>query len=394
MERFDVVVVGGGVVGASTAFHLQTMGAGKVALLERGEIASGGTGKSCAIVRTHYSVESNTALTVRILEMFKDFKEHLEDPEADAGFVNSGYLILAPAGDFADRMRANLEAQSGAGAKTWPIGREEALERHPLLHLGDVAAIGFEPRSGYADPWLTTHSFIRAARRQGVTVRTGTAVTGLLREGDRVTGVETARGPIAAGVVVSVLGPWSASLLGRLGMPLPLEVSRHIVLTFKGPGPYGRMLPVVKDLVTANKMYFRPSSGRVVLVGTGDHGDPVPEPDAIDDNVGLDFVELQGGQIANRMPSFQDGALTASWTGPYDITPDWNPVLGGVPGIDGLFVAFGFSGHGFKLAPAVGESLAATVLGRTPRVDLAPYRFARFAEGRLLTGSYGIGSIS
>jgi sarcosine oxidase subunit beta len=166
------------------------------------------------------------------------------------------------------------------------------------------------------------------------------------------------------------------------------------VLTFKAPAPYGRELPVIKDLTTANKMYFRPSSGGVVLVGTGDYGDSVSDADAMDENVGDDFVLLQGGQIGHRMQSFAEAALTASWVGAYDITPDWNPVLGPVPEVAGLHLAFGFSGHGFKLAPAVGLTLAQTALGQATDLDIAPYRLGRFAEGKLLTGAYGVGSIS
>jgi glycine/D-amino acid oxidase-like deaminating enzyme len=141
-------------------------------------------------------------------------------------------------------------------------------------------------------------------------------------------------------------------------------------------------------------MYFRPASGDVVLVGTGDYGDPVRHADAMNENIASAFIELQGSQLARRMAAFADGALTASWIGPYDITPDWNPVLGPVEGIKGLHVAFGFSGHGFKLAPAIGLMLAQTVLGEIPEIGLYPYRLGRFATGELLSGSYGIGSIS
>ncbi len=393
-ETFDAIVVGAGVVGASAAFHLAKLGGLKVCVVERGQACTGGTAKSCAIVRTHYSVASNTALTVRSLAMFATFRDWLEDREADAGFVRSGYLILAPEGDFAARMRANLELQKDAGAETFVVSPEEALERHPLLNLDDVALIAYEPLSGYADPYLTTSSFLRAARAKGVAIETDCPVSALTLAGERVTGVRTARGDLRAPVVISAIGPWTRALTDGIGLDIPLEVSRHTVLTFKAAAPYGRDLPVIKDLTTANKMYFRPSSGGVVLVGTGDHGDPVRDADAMDENVGDDFVLLQGGQIGHRMAPFADAALTASWVGAYDITPDWNPVLGPAPGGDGLHLAFGFSGHGFKLAPAVGLVLAQTALGLAPDIDIAPYRLGRFAEGKLLTGAYGIGSIS
>ena len=393
-ETFDAVVIGAGVVGASTAFHLAKLGGLKVCIVDRGPVCAGGTAKSCAIVRTHYSVPSNTALTVRSLAMFGAFQDWLEDPEADAGFVNSGYLIVASEGDFADKMRANLAMQSGAGAETTVISTDEARERHPLLALDDVALVGWEPNSGYADPYLTTTSFVTAARAKGAVVRSDCAVEGALVENGKVQGVRIDQGEIHAPIVVSAIGPWTRALTDGIGLDIPLEVSRHTVLTFRVAAPYDRALPIVKDLTTANKMYFRPATGGVVLVGTGDHGDPVDDADAMDETVGDDFVLLQGGQVAQRMPSFAEAELTASWIGPYDITPDWNPVLGPVPGVEGLTIAFGFSGHGFKLAPAVGLCLAQQVLGQPMDVDIGPYGLGRFAEGRLLTGAYGVGSIS
>ncbi len=393
-ETFDAIVIGAGVVGASTAFHLAKLGGLKVCVVDRGQVCTGGTAKSCAIVRTHYSVPSNTALTVRSLAMFDAFPDWLDDAEADAGFVRSGYLILAPEGDFADRMRANLALQTGAGAETFVVSPAEALARHPLLNLNDVAVIAYEPKSGYADPYLTTSSFLRAARAKGVVVKTNCPVQSLITAGGRVTGVRTADGDLQAPMVVSAVGPWTRALTDGIGLDIPLEVSRHTVLTFKSTEPYGRELPVIKDLTTANKMYFRPASGGVVLVGTGDHGDPVSDADAMDENVSDDFVLLQGGQIGHRMAPFAAADLTASWVGAYDITPDWNPVLGPVPEVAGLHLAFGFSGHGFKLAPAVGLVLAQTALGHTADVDITPYCLGRFAEGKLLVGAYGVGSIS
>jgi glycine/D-amino acid oxidase-like deaminating enzyme len=199
---------------------------------------------------------------------------------------------------------------------------------------------------------------------------------------------------IETGIVVSAAGPWSGPLLATAGLDIPLEISRHKVLTFKADRPYQPGLPVVKDLTTENKMYFRPASGAVVLVGTGDYGDPVRYADAMDENIDSAFIEHQGSQLARRMPAFADSALTDSWIGPYDITPDWNPVLGPVGSVEGLYVAFGFSGHGFKLAPAIGQMLAQTVLNKPPEIDLHPYRLDRFAAGEWLSGSYGIGSIS
>ena len=392
-QIFDVVVVGGGLVGASTAFHLADRSDRTVALVERGKICSGGTASSCAIVRTHYSVPGNVALTVESLRIFDDFPGYLDDSEAESGFVRSGYLILAPEGQTSDKLVANMRMQREF-AETRAISHADALELHPLLNLAGIDAVGYEPDSGYADPYLTTTGFERAARRRGVTVMTDQPVERLLADGMRVVGVETRQGAIHAGCVVCAIGPWTRTLTDPLGIETHLEVSRHTVLTLGSGAPYGRMLPVIKDLSTGNKMYFRPSTGGVALVGTGDYGDPIVDPDAMSAEVKGDFVVLQGSQIARRMPSFSHAALVDSWVGAYDITPDWNPVLGKPAGWEQLVLAYGFSGHGFKLAPAVGRVLAQTVLGETPDIDIAAYHHGRFEDGALLTGTYGIGSIS
>ena len=152
--------------------------------------------------------------------------------------------------------------------------------------------------------------------------------------------------------------------------------------------------PVVKDLTTPDKIYFRPETGGVVLVGTGDHGDPIEDADTLTDSVDMDHITRIGNLMTHRMPGFAAAECTAGWTGPYDITPDWNPIVGPVPDVEGLYVATGFSGHGFKLAPTIAEGLAQSVLGLEPRIPIDMYDLSRFSQGNPLHGAYGIGSIS
>jgi sarcosine oxidase subunit beta len=394
MEEFDAIVIGGGVIGVSIAYHLARFGAQRVALLERGQLGSGTTAQSSCILRTHYSVPENVALAKAALAIFRDFPAYLEDGEAESGYHRCGYLIVAPAGAPADAVRASLAAERALGIDAREIGADEAVRIHPLLRLDDVALIGWEPDAGYADAYLTLTAFARAARRLGVSIREGTTVTGLRRAGNRVTGVETNEGLIAADVVVSAQNIWSREVAAWTGIPLPLTLSRHAVFTLEGGTPYGRELPVVKDLVSAGKLYFRSYGGRQVLVGDGNEGETIAAPDPEQADVPLDHVVDIGEQLAHRMPAFADAGLAASWTGVYDVTPDWNPVLGPVPGIEGLHVAYGFSGHGFKLAPAVGRLVAQAALGLPGDLPLAPYALERFDRGRLLTGRYGAGAVS
>ena len=385
----DILVIGGGIIGCSTAYNLARQGARSVILLERNDICSGGTAKSCAICRTHYSIPSNLLHAVESLKIFENFTEVVG---GTADFHCTGYIILGPEAHRAP-MQAVFREQNKHGIDTATLTAAQAHRIHPLLTFDDVAVIGYDTRAGYCDPHLTTNSYVQRARDLGVDVRTSTRVTGLKLAG-AVKTVSTDRGDFQAPVVVVAAGPWTNSLTQTAGLTLPYEVSRHKVITLKAPQPYELDWPTVKDLTTPTKIYFRPETGGVVLVGTGDHGDPIEDADSLQDEVDLEHVERIAALMAHRMPVFEQAVYTAGWTGPYDITPDWNPMVGAAPGYDGLFVAVGFSGHGFKLAPTIGESLAQTVLGLPVRVPIDAYRLSRFTEGQALHGAYGIGSIS
>jgi sarcosine oxidase subunit beta len=394
MQRFDAIVIGGGVIGTSIACHLARFGAERVLLLERGRLGGGTTAQSSCIVRTHYSVPGNVALAQAALAVFRDFPNYLEDAEADCGLNHCGLLLVAPEGERATALRGTLALQRRAGISAQEIDADEARRIHPLLDFGDNPVIGWEPGAGYADAYLTLSAYARAARRRGAAIREDVAVTGLLRDGGRVTGVETTLGPISAGVVVSAQNIWSRELARWIGIDVPLTLSRHAVMTLESTTRYTTRLPVVMDWAPPGGIYFRCYGGRQVLVGDTGDGEAIAAPDTEQADVGLDHVADIGAKLARRMPSFAEAGLAASWTGVYDVTPDWNPVLGPLPGVDGLLVACGFSGHGFKLSPIVGRIVAQSALGLTPDLPLAPYSIERFAAGRLLVGGYGASVVS
>ncbi len=395
MEHYDAIVIGGGVIGTSIACHLARLGAKRTLLLERGQLGGGTTAQSSCILRTHYSVRENVALAQAAMRAFDDFPAYLGDDEADCGYRRCGYLIVAPEGAAADAVRATLAIERELGIEARELDAAEARERHPLLRYDDVAVVGWEPGAGYADAYMTLSAYVRAARKAGATVREGVAVTGLVRDATgRIVGVETPTGPIGAGVVVSAQNIWSREVARWAGVELPLTMSRHSVMTLEAETPYGHDLPVVKDLVSPGRLYFRSYGGRQVLVSEGNEGVDIPEPDVEQADVPLDEVVHVGEQLAHRMPAFETAGLAASWTGVYDVTPDWNPVLGPVDGVPGLVLAYGFSGHGFKLSPIVGRLVAQAALGLAPDFPLAPYALSRFAAHRLLTGRYGAGAVS
>jgi glycine/D-amino acid oxidase-like deaminating enzyme len=388
-QHADTLIIGGGLYGAATAYYLARAGAKNVVVLERGDICSGGTAKSCAIVRTHYSIEANLRHAVESLKIFQEFDDQVG---GQVGWRRTGYLIVGPESHKAP-MEQVFHTQNAYGIDTAVLTPDEARRMHPLLSFHDVGVIGYDTMTGFADPYLTTTAYARRAQDLGVRFVTGTEVTGLTSQSD-IYSVETTVDTWQAEKLLICAGPWTKDLARHLDLDLPMEISRHKVITLQIDQPYSIEWPIVKDLTTPDKIYFRPETGGVVLVGTGDHGDPIEDPDVLSDHVDGDHVARISALISNRMPAFAQARFSAGWTGPYDIPPDWNPLIGAVPGQPGLFIAAGFSGHGFKLAPTISEALAQTMLEQPIRVPIDMYALDRFAAGKDLSGAYGIGSIS
>jgi sarcosine oxidase subunit beta len=394
MAGHDVIVIGAGVIGASIAYHLGALGAGRVLVLDRGQIGAGTTAQSSGILRTHYSVPENVELARRSWAVFSHFAEVLEDDEASAGLVRCGYLIAAPDGPKLAPLSASLADQQARGIEVRRLDRREAAERLPICRFDDAALIGFEPEAGFADAYLVTSAFARAARRRGVKIMEGVEVQGLRREGGRVVGVDTAAGRFEAPTVISAQNIWAGDLERWTGIATPVRAERHRVLSLQGPEAYSYAMPVYKDLGSPGMLYCRSYGGTQMLVSEGIAGATLARPDNEQADVPMDAVVEIGAQVAARFPSFETAGLASAWTGVYDVTPDWNPVLGRVADVPGLLVAYGFSGHGFKLSPAVGRILAQEALGLSPDVALAPYALERFRSGRLLSGRYGSGAVS
>lgn len=393
-KTFDVIVVGAGVIGASVAYHLARLGAVRVLLLEQGQIGEGTGAQSSGILRTHYSVESNARLARLSWDIFTRFDEYLEDPEAQCGLVKCGYLIAAGAGQRADALQQTIAQQRAMQIPIEVVQASHAQVLLPIARFDEAELIAYEPEAGFADPYMTNTSMARAARRLGVKIMTGTRVTGLIRDGRHVIGVQTSYGNFTAAHVVSTQNIWAHQLAQWLGVTIPLQAERHIVLALEAQQAYTQDMPVFKDMVSPGMLYLRSYGARQMLVSEGLEGEVLQECVNEQGDVPLDTMVSIGEQVAKRFPDYESAELASSWTGVYDVTPDWNPVLGSLPDIQGLTVGFGFSGHGFKLSPAVGLILAQHVLGLSTEVDLAPYGIGRFASGHLLTGKYGAGAVS
>jgi sarcosine oxidase subunit beta len=381
-ETAEVVIVGGGLEGAATAWALTQRGITDVVVVERSTIGSGMTGKSSGIVRCHYGVGSLAAMATVGLEVL----ENAEDVfGTDIGFRQTGYVVGVGEAN-AVALRSSLAAQRDVGVQTEEIDRSAVAGLWPVADLEPFAAFGWEARGGYGDAYLTAQAFAASARAAGARVRQGALATGLVLDGGRATGVRLADGStVSAGTVVVATGVWTKPFLAPYGVDVPIRIHREQILMVK-PGVDLGPVPVFSDLVSLQ--YVRPDVGGEILFGNSDLAELEPaDPDAYLNRATDDFVDLAVGKISTRFPGLTDAAIGSSYAGCYDVTPDWNPVISRTD-VDGLVVAAGFSGHGFKIAPAVGRLVADLVVdGRSSdrRIPETDFRLSRFAEGDLLS---------
>ena len=379
-ERADVVVVGGGVMGAAIACELAERGS-DVLLLERDSLCAGPTRHSTAIVRLHYT----QALLVRMAALGLDVYRGFEDRYGtSAGFTRCGMLFGVAEAE-RETLAANVEVGLAEGALTALVSAEEVQEIDARVRAEGLAFC-FEPEAGYCDPYLATAGFAAAAARAGARVEESAEVTAL---GDGF--AETARGRVEAGAVVVAAGPWSAPLVRPLGYELPIASAPAEVGRYRLPDRFGRPPPAVADF-TGMQFYFRPAEPGVLEVGSlaPEHAEHPVDPDEPVEGARLETLRAYEDALANRLEGSAGGHWRGAWTGIYDVTPDWEPVIDRVPGTERTFVAAGFSGHGFKLAPAVGVSVAELVLeGTASTFDVSLLAADRFARGELVPARYG-----
>lgn len=381
----DAVVIGAGINGASTAFNLVKSGLKNVILIEKQLIASGGTGRSAAIVRQHYTNEVLVRLVRRSVDVFANFDDEIG---GDCGFVNCGWSFLIP--DYvSDGFSENLKRGQRLGVDVREITREELLEIEPRIHIDDVYRFAYEPGSGYADPRATTHAYVRRFVDLGGHLTELTSVTGISKSGDSITGIETEKGRIETGIVVNAAGPWADRIAALAGVKLPLEITREEEIIYDVEYVGGPPKLCFSDMAKA--IYYRPQGDRHMLVGRGypkeyEH----VQPDGYDQEVDVSFIEETATRLHERWPSFKSIFGINSYTGLYDVTPDWHPVLGAVDNLKGFYVCAGFSGHGFKIGPGIGEVMTEEILGVTDRsVDISCLNLRRFARNELIGAAYG-----
>ncbi len=367
----DVVIIGGGVMGTSIAFHLAEAGVANIVVVERGDLGGGSSGKPIGGVRAQFSDPLNIELGSRSLRAYQAFRDR---PGADIRLDTVGYLfLLTGAGQVAD-FETGVGIQNALGVPSRMIGPQDAHRLCPYLSTEGLDAAVYSPTDGHARPALVVRGYARAAARAGVTFATDTTVTGIDTIGDRVTAVHTDRGTTACSAVICAAGAWSARIGDMAGVDLPVRpLRRQLAFTVPLTPPAPR-IPFTIDF--SSTAYFH-NSDDGLLFGLADPD----QPDGFDTTWTPEWLELFRAVARRRAPALADMATSGGWAGLYEVTPDHNALIGRSGEPVNFLYATGFSGHGFLQAPAVGEIVRDLYLDRRPFVDVAPLSADRFRTG-------------
>lgn len=377
----DVVIIGGGIQGASLAFHLARRGV-KALVLEKKHIAAGATGRSSGLVRMHYDTEVDSRLAWESFVYFRNWKEIVG---GDCGFTRTGFVqIVEPKQEAA--LRANVTMHQQIGIPTFLVSADDVKRLAPAFVTDDFTVAAYEPESGYAMPSDAAQALLTAATRQGARFFQDCAVIAIKTAGGKVCAVETTQGEFLTAVVVNAAGAWAGQINQMVGLDLPYNTWRHDTMFVAPPPQMAATYPTVIDF--PGQMYFR-AEGNLMLVGLED-GNPLGEsPDNDTHHARPGFVERAIDRLCGRVPIMERGGLHSAHGGYDGITPDQHPILGAA-GPDGFYLDCGHSGTGFKTAPAIGLCMSELILdGAAQTVDISALSPDRFADGNLIKGNYG-----
>ena len=386
LQTADVIVIGAGVNGTSTAFHLAKAGVKRVLVMDRRFLGAGATGKSGALVRTSYANEPETRLAQISLTYFKHWQELVG---GDCGYQPLGLLMFTDP-VYHSELEANVALHRQLGVKTQIITPQEAKALDPSLFVEDVTQVLYEPESGYADPNATTYSLARAASRLGVEFQLETEVKRILVEGERIKGVETSKGIVSAATVIIIAGAWANHLLTPLGIDLGLVPKRARVVVLRWA--YHRGSEHLTYLDRVNHLWARPIDGNCTLMGLDSDPLLAGDPDAYEEGVEQGYIDHCRLALCKRFPVMHQSALRGSVACMLMFSPDLHPMIGHLPPYVGLYGMLGDSGTSFKTAPAIGRCLAELVTqGQATTVDLTPFRPTRLAEGKPWRDAFSYG---
>lgn len=377
----DVIILGAGVMGASIAFHLARGHAGRIAVLDKDHAGSGGSGRSSALIRMHYSFPPEVQLALISLKIF----QHWRDIVGEAGeFRQTGFVRIVHPGE-SEALKQNVAMQMSLGVNVQLLDRHQLHELEPDWQVDDVELAAYESESGYGDGNIVATDFLNGARHLGATYLSKTRAIRFLIEADRIRGVLTDHGEIQAPVVIAATGPWTRPLFHSTSFNPPIETEFHQVAILKS-APSMTPGSACIDSVTAT--YFRSDASDKFLVGDFYGKRPI-DPDNFPQCPSEADLEEIIDRASRRIPKLESAEVMRGISGVYDVTPDSRPLLGRVPQIEGLYLCAGFSGMGFKISPAIGLVMSELVLhGQAKTVDITPFRPTRFAEGKAIKADF------
>ena len=370
----DAVIIGGGVIGTSIAYHLAKKGFGQVAIIEKSFLASGSTGRCGAGVRQQWGTRLNCLLSIDSVKAFERMDEELGYSRS-VEFVQNGYLLLAYTKREADQFRENIKLQHKLGIPVDLLTPEEAKEIVPILNIDGVYLATFCPTDGHANPFYVTYAYATAAKRLGATVHTFTEVLGIENRGGKIKGVRTNRGTIKTGIVINAAGPYSGMIAKMLDLDIPFYPERHQILVTEPVDPV--LDPMVMSF--SRRFYCQQTPHGSFIMGMGD---PQEKPGFSTVSTREFLVEM-AEEITKVMPPISMLSVVRQWAGLYDMTPDAHPILGHTP-YEGFFLACGFSGHGFMLGPVTGKLISEIICGENPSIDIYGLDLGRFERGELV----------
>jgi len=372
----DVVILGAGVMGTSIAFHLAKRKAGKIVVLDKDHVGRGGSGRSSALIRMHYTFPPEVRLALTSLAMFQNWQEVVGAP---GDFRKTGFVRIVHPNE-TDQLKLNVEMQRKLGANAELIDKAQLQELEPDWKLDGIDLAAYEPDSGYGDGAGVAGDFLSAAREMGASYLPRTRVTSLTVEAGKVRAVVTDRGSISSPIIIAATGPSTRPLMKQAGYDLPIECEYHQVAILRNaPTMKGGGCACI-DSVSAT--YFRSDAHDKFLIGDFYGTRPV-DPDNFPQTASTESLEDIIERACRRIPKLEGAEVMRGVTGVYDMTPDSRPLLGEIPGIAGLYVCAGFSGMGFKISPAIGLVMSEVVLdGKARTVDVSAFRPNRFAENK------------
>jgi sarcosine oxidase subunit beta len=384
----DILIVGGGVIGTSIAWQLARRQAGKVVLLEKSFLGAGSSGKSGAIIRQHYSNRLTAAMARQSLQVFQNFPDLIGGP---AVFTHTGMILIVNERDRAG-LEANMAMQRELGIDVRLLTADELGELDSNARLAEDEMAVLEAEAGYVEAVQVVASFAEAAHHLGADIRQGVEVRELVVENGRIAGVETNEGRYQTGTLILATGPWAAQLAQQIKVELPVQACRTQVALYRRPPDCTRRGAVYGDFVQG--IYFKPTHGDMIHAGSlrGEEiHDPV-DPDRYNEAAEGSWLPQIRQSVSRRYPAMHRSYGRGGFGALYGITPDWHPILDVLPGIQRVYCAVGFSGHGFKLSPIVGQLLAELVIdGMASTLDISPLRLARFPENDLVKTPYAYG---